>query len=126
MFRSGVGNTRPLVAVEYKALHKLTIQRIYTGLQSEIYPDRDVIDDDFEFLCKNLTAAVIIQLFSYMIDKAVRYGYVCTGDAFDFVYFPDDPTAVYYSVNIPSRDYEMDPDHRLQRTAVSQVFAFIQ
>jgi hypothetical protein len=123
------GSARPLVAIEYKAPHKLTIQEICTGLQSDIKPEQDVIDQDdtgFVSLCRRLLAAVITQLFSYMIDKCVRYGYVCTGEAYIFVYIPDDPTTVYYSVNIPKTDYEVDAENRLQRTAVSQVFAFIQ
>ena len=70
-------------------------------------------------------AAVITQLFSYMIDKGIRYGYICTGEAFVFIYIPDDPTVVFYSVNIPSRDYDKDQENRLERTAVSQVCSFI-
>lgn len=124
------GSVRPLIAMEYKAPHKLTIEEICTGLQSEIQPERDVIGQDegnsFVLLCRRLLAAVITQLFSYMIDKCVRYGYVCTGEAYIFLRIPDDPTTVYFSVNIPKKDYEVDVESRLQRTAVSQVFAFIQ
>lgn len=126
--RSRNGIARPVVAIEYKAPHKLTIDEIWTGLRDEIWPERDVIDrtdDTYEFLCKNLMAAVITQLFSYMIDKGVRYGYVCTGEAFIFMCIPDDPTEVYYSVNVPNRDYTEDQANRLERTAVSQVLAFI-
>ncbi|GIZ43072.1 hypothetical protein CKM354_000631400 [Cercospora kikuchii] len=123
------GSVRPLIAIEYKAPHKLTIQEICTGLQSDMQPERDVIDQEgegFVFLCRRLLAAVITQLFSYMIDKCVRYGYICTGEAYIFLRIPDDPTAVYFSVNIPKNDYEVDAESRLERTAVSQVFAFIQ
>jgi hypothetical protein len=126
--RNEDGVARPIVAIEYKAPHKLTIEGICIGLKSEIWPERDVIDkidDDVGFLYKNLMAAVITQLFSYMIDKGVRYGYICTGEAFVFLRIPDDPTKVYYSINIPSRDYKNEDDNRLERTAVSQVVAFI-
>lgn len=129
VLRSKDGIARPVVAIEYKAPHKLTIKEICTGLQGEIWPERDVIDkddDDFEFLCKNLMAAVLTQLFSYMIEKGVRYGYVCTGEVYVFMRIPANPTAVYYSVNVPRRDFEEDSDNRLERTAVSQVFAFVQ
>jgi len=77
--RSRNGIARPVVAIEYKAPHKPTIDEIWTGLRDEIWPERDVIDrtdDTYEFMCKNLMAAVITQLFSYMIDKGVRYGYI--------------------------------------------------
>lgn len=127
--RSRDGIARPVVAIEYKAPHKLTMEEICRGLESEIWPERDVIDqsrDDFTFLCRNLMAAVITQLFSYMIDRGVRYGYISTGEAFIFLRIPEDPAIVYYSVNIPNRDCAYDQENRLQRTAVSQVVAFIQ
>ena len=91
VLRSKDGIARPVVAIEYKAPHKLTIKEICTGLQGEIQPERDVIDkneDGFEFLCKNLMAAVITQLFAYMIDKGVKYGYICTGEAYIFMHTP--------------------------------------
>ena len=75
--RNKDGIARPIVAIEYKAPHKLTVDEICIGLHSEIWPERDVMDkdsDESEFLCKTLMAAVITQLFSYMIDKGVRYG----------------------------------------------------
>jgi hypothetical protein len=124
---SSDGSARPVVAIEYKAPHKLTLEEITTGLQGDIWPERDVIDkneDSFAFRCKNLMAAVVTQLFSYMIDKEVQYGYICTGEAFIFGHIPDDPTSFHYSVNIPEKDYSMDDEDRLERTAVGQVFAF--
>jgi len=125
---SSDGSARPVVAIEYKAPHKLTIEEISTGLQGDIWPERDVIDkneDSFAFRCKNLMAAVVTQLFSYMIDKEVQYGYICTGEAFIFGHIPDDPLSLHYSVNIPGKDYNIDDEDRLERTAVGQVFAFI-
>lgn len=110
------------MAIEYKAPHKLTIKEICIGLQEEIQPERDVIDkndDDFEFLCKNLMTAVLTQLFSYMIEKGVRYGYVCTGKAYVFLRILSDPRTVYYSVNVPRLDFDEDVENRLERTAVS-------
>ncbi|KAM0714634.1 hypothetical protein Q7P37_009930 [Cladosporium fusiforme] len=124
---SSDGSARPVVAIEYKAPHKLTIEEIPTGLQGDIWPEMDVIDkneDSFAFRCKNLLAAVVTQLFSYMIGKEVQYGYICTGEAFIFGHIPDDPTAFHYSVNIPGKDYNIDDEDRLERTAVGQVFAF--
>jgi hypothetical protein len=37
--------------------------------------------DDFDFLSKSLVAAVITQLFSYMIRKGIQWGYVFVGEA---------------------------------------------
>ena len=127
VFRKKDEFARPIEAVEYKAPHKLTIEEISTGLKSEIWPERDVIDkdeDSFDFRCKNLMAAVITQLLSYMIDRGVQYGYICTGEAFIFGHIPHDPTTFQYSVNIPRDDCVSDSENRLERTAVAQVFAF--
>ncbi|EGD92063.1 hypothetical protein H112_00352 [Trichophyton rubrum D6] len=117
----------PAIAIEYKAPHKLMQSEITTGLTKEIQPARDVIDkesDDSEFYCKRLVAAVITQLFSYMVLKGVRYGYVCTGEAFIFVYILDDPSSVQCSVCTPSKDVKGTDDKDLQSTAVAQVLAF--
>jgi hypothetical protein len=35
-----------------------------------------------------LIAAVVTQIFSYMMDSGVRYGYICTGEAFVFLHIP--------------------------------------
>ena len=119
---------RPVVAIEYKAPHKLTMDEIPTALQGDIWVEKNVIDkyeDSFAFRCKNLLAAVVTQLFSYMIDKEVQYGYICTGEAFIFGHIPDDPSSFQYSVNIPGKDYDAGDESRLERTTVGQVFAFI-
>ncbi|OAA58594.1 Protein kinase-like domain protein [Niveomyces insectorum RCEF 264] len=101
---------------------------VVTGLASEILPARDVINVDgagFEFAAKTLAAAVVTQLFSYMVGKGIRYGYVCTGQTFVFLVIADDPGTVYYYVSVPNLDVRDDDENRLHRTAVAQVFAFI-
>ncbi|KAK3933899.1 hypothetical protein QBC46DRAFT_462886 [Diplogelasinospora grovesii] len=98
------------------------------GLVSEIQPERDVINkdgEDFAFTSRALAAAVVTQLFSYMIGKGIQYGYVSTGQTFVFLYIPDDPTIVYYYVSVPNLDVLDDDETRLHRTAVAQVFAFV-
>ncbi|EEQ92681.1 uncharacterized protein BDCG_07801 [Blastomyces dermatitidis ER-3] len=117
----------PAIAIEYKAPHKLTQAEMTTGLREEIRPARDVINqesEDVTFCCRRLVAAVITQLFSYMVQKCVRYGYVCTGEAFIFVYIPDDPSSVQCALCIPGRDVKGTDDDDLQGTAVAQVLAF--
>ena len=89
---------------------------------------RDVIDqegDTFEFYATRLVAAVVTQMFSYMIDSGVRYGYICTGEAFVFLYISkNDPTIVQYFLCIPNQDVRVDDELRLHRTAIRQVLAF--
>ncbi|KAK6206178.1 hypothetical protein QIS74_13597 [Colletotrichum tabaci] len=68
--RTSDGRNIPAVAIEYKALHKLRRNEVVTGLASEIQPERDVINKDgegFAYASKALAAAVVTQLFSYMI-----------------------------------------------------------
>jgi hypothetical protein len=132
IYRTSDGRNIPILAIEYKAPHKLSRDEIVTGLKSEIQPEHDVIHKDGKsfdlpahvFASRWLTAAIISQLFSYMIGKGIQYGYVCTGEAFVFLHIPDDPTVVYYSVCVPNLDVLDDDETRLHRTAVAQVFAF--
>ncbi|OJD17116.1 hypothetical protein AJ78_02760 [Emergomyces pasteurianus Ep9510] len=117
----------PALAIEYKAPHKLTRDEIVRGLAQDIHPSKEVIEkdsDDPDFYSKRLVAAVITQLFSYMVAKGVRYGYVCTGEAFIFLRILDDPSSVMCSVCAPGRDVGEINDDSLHLTAVAQVLAF--
>ncbi|KAJ6437118.1 LOW QUALITY PROTEIN: Major facilitator superfamily domain, general substrate transporter [Purpureocillium lavendulum] len=126
IYRTSDGQNVPALAIEYKAPHKLSVHEVVTGLESEIRLERDVINQvGFAFTARALAAAVVTQLFSYMIGKGIQYGYVCTGQAFVFLHIPDDPSNVYFSVCVPNLDVMDDDETRLHRTAVAQVFAFI-
>jgi hypothetical protein len=118
---------KPVYAVEFKAPHKVTIPELVAGLH-QMDLARDVIDqegDTFKFYATYLVAAVVTQIFSYMIDSGVQYGYICTGEAFVFLHIPkDDPTLVQYFLCIPNQDVQADDDWRLHRTAIGQVLAF--
>lgn len=63
----------PVYTVEFKAPHKVTIPELVAGLH-QIDPARDVINqegDTFKFYATYLVAAVVTQIFSYMIDSGV-------------------------------------------------------
>jgi hypothetical protein len=63
IYQTSDGQNVPALAIEYKAPHKLSIDQLVTGLQSDIQPDRDVIDKEgegFPFVARTLAAAVII------------------------------------------------------------------
>jgi hypothetical protein len=129
IYQTVEGQNIPVLAIEYKAPHKLGVEELVTGLTSEIQPERDVINQDgqgFAFTSRALATAIVTQLFSYMVGKGIQYGYVCTGEAFVFLHIPDDdPANVYFSVCVPSLDVIEDDETRLHRTAAAQVFAFI-
>ncbi|KAJ5847121.1 hypothetical protein N7534_010790 [Penicillium rubens] len=101
-----VANERkePVYAVEFKAPHKE--------------------GDTFEYHSTRLVAAVVTQIFSYMIDSGLQYGYICTGEAFVFLRIPEDPTVVQYYLCVPNQDVQANDQYRLHRTAVGQVLAF--
>lgn len=98
---------KPVYAVEVKAPHKVTTPGLVAGLH-QMDLARDVIDqegDTFEFHATCLIAAVVTQIFSYMIDSGVQCGCICTGEAFVFLRIPkDDPTIVQYFLCIPNED----------------------
>ncbi|CAG1960520.1 unnamed protein product [Fusarium graminearum] len=98
IYRTSDDQNVPVVAIEYKAPHKLRRGEIVTGLVSEIQPDRDV--------------------------KASSLG-ISIPETYVFLQIPDDPSCVYYSVCVPSLDVQDDDETRLHRTAVAQAFAFV-
>ncbi|KAL4810678.1 hypothetical protein BDV18DRAFT_155290 [Aspergillus unguis] len=105
----------------------VTTRELVAGLH-QIDLDRDAIGQEgntFESYATRLIAAVITQIFSYMIDSGTRYGYICTGEAFVFLQIPkDDPTTVEYYLSIPNQDVQADDELHIQRTAIGQVLAF--
>ncbi|QBZ58387.1 hypothetical protein PoMZ_03339 [Pyricularia oryzae] len=116
------------MAIEYKAPHKLSQDEVVTGLASAIKPKRDVIDQNcegFVLALKALAAAVVTQLFSYIIGKGRKHGYVCTGQIFVFLHIPDNSTTVFYHICVPNLDVLDDNENRLHRITVAQIFAFV-
>ncbi|OBT39281.1 hypothetical protein VE00_10595 [Pseudogymnoascus sp. WSF 3629] len=116
-------------SIEYKAPHKFPLAQIIAGLNGEIRPGEEIINqegDDFEFLSKSLVATVVTQLFSYMIAKGVQHGYVFDGEAIIFLYIlNDDPSTVCYHLSILRLDFQEDDENRLHRTSVAQILAFV-
>ena len=128
------GSRRPVVAIEYKAPHKLTPHTVALGLKTEVDTYEDVIsqtqepEDDTKknvWWCRYVMVAVVTQLFSYMIAQGTRYGYICTGQAYVFLRIGDDPSNVYYSIHIPNRDFDENDPWRVHQTAVARISAFI-
>ncbi|KID62983.1 serine/threonine protein kinase, partial [Metarhizium brunneum ARSEF 3297] len=128
IYRTSECRNVPALAIEYKAPHKLSLDEIITGLEAEVQPERDVINKDsqgFVLTARRLAAAVVTQLFSYMIGKGIQFGYICTGQALVLLHIPNDPSTVYFSVCVPNQDVMDDDETSLRCTAVAQVFAFI-
>ncbi|KAI1839312.1 hypothetical protein JX266_014477, partial [Neoarthrinium moseri] len=72
IYKNADGQRVPVAAIEYKPPHKVSQGEILRGLRSTIEPKRDVIHQDgegFAFESRRLAAAVVTQLFSYMVGK---------------------------------------------------------
>ncbi|KAI9828987.1 MAG: hypothetical protein M1832_000010 [Thelocarpon impressellum] len=126
--------------IEEKPLYKLTLDHLRTGLRP-MDLRTDVIDrilmpavgdhvGQFQYQSDRLVAAVITQIFSYMIEGGVRYGYIITGEAIVFLHIPsDDPSTIYYHLADPRTDVEaqmeaFDGVDYSHQTALGQVLAF--
>ena len=124
----------PAFVVEYKAPREVTLGHVYAGLC-----DMDV--DDLvkasrskhpSFHHRRLIAALITQVFSYMVRLGVEFGCISTGIAFIFLRIPDDPRTVQYYVSVPKGDvgestrwtHDTSSENRLHLTAVGQMLAF--
>ncbi|RDA87730.1 hypothetical protein CP532_1785 [Ophiocordyceps camponoti-leonardi (nom. inval.)] len=118
------GAVYPCLGIEYIAPWKLSLNEIMTGLASEINLPRDIVDDSVDnFEARSLCAAVVTQLFSLMIERGTRYGYVCTGEAYIFLHIPLDTSKVYFSVQAPKLMVGYNDEEGLYNTAVAQIFA---
>ena len=135
---NGVATRRRLAfIIEDKAPHKLPIAMLRKGLH-RMNVREDVIDqpgiptdedDLLQYHADRLVAAAVTQIFSYMIEGGVRYGYITTGEAFVFLHIrSNDPTTVRYHLVQPRADVEaqasVHPDDYAHRTALGQVLAF--
>jgi hypothetical protein len=122
------GGKTPFMAIEYKPPHKFSLDNMIAGLNGEIRPAEDVINQEaksFEASSKALVAAVITQLFSDMIRKGLLWGYTCTAVGNIFLHIPGEPSVVYCHLSIPTLDCQKDDENREYRTAVAQVSAFV-
>ncbi|KAG6093357.1 hypothetical protein E4U31_006817 [Claviceps sp. LM219 group G6] len=87
--------------------------------------DTGIIDEDGEeFGPKQLVAAVITQLFSVLVSKGLRYGYIDTGEAKIFLHIGNDLSRVEYHLSYPRFDVHGD-ENKMHLSAVSQLFAFV-
>ncbi|OAL35138.1 hypothetical protein AYO20_05615 [Fonsecaea nubica] len=125
----------PVLIMEYKAAHKLTLGHIYTGLNEMDLDDivQEKLDEDIPQRCQRLVAAVLTQAFAYMIAARLEFSYVFTGEALIFLRVPeDDCSCLQYALAVPQGDVGpttgwtegLEHDNRLHLTAVGQLLAF--
>ncbi|KAG5960102.1 hypothetical protein E4U58_004755 [Claviceps cyperi] len=73
--------------------------------------------------CRNTVVEMIIQLYSAMVEKNIRYGYTDTGRATLYIRIDSDPSILYYHLSCPSSDVD-DDDRKMHLSAISQRLAF--
>ncbi|KAG6059484.1 hypothetical protein E4U17_006213 [Claviceps sp. LM77 group G4] len=125
--RSSAGQSEIVLAAEYKPPQKLPVSLLVAALDNttEMNLDTGIIDEDGEeFGPKQLVAAVITQLFSALVSKGLRFGYIDTGEAKLFLQIGSDPSRVEYHLSCPRSDVHGD-DKKMHLSAVSQLFAFV-
>ncbi|KAG5931245.1 hypothetical protein E4U59_000471 [Claviceps monticola] len=108
---------------EINAPHKVEKDAFQTALpHGHVIDLRQSIFGDNEV--RNTVVEIIIQLYSAMVDKGVRYGYTDTGKATLYIRIDStDPAIIYYHVSCPSSDVD-DDDRKMHLSAVSQRLAF--
>ncbi|KIW80567.1 hypothetical protein Z517_07183 [Fonsecaea pedrosoi CBS 271.37] len=124
----------PLLVMEYKAAHKLTLGHLYTGLAEMVLDDiiQEQLEEDVSRKCQRLVAAVLTQAFASMIAARLEFGCVFTGEAMVFLRIPEECSCLQYALVVPQGDVglttgwtpNLDADNRLHLTAVGQLLAF--
>jgi len=113
-------NTRPpLFVVEYKPAHILSIGNLLWGLRDDM-DIREVImrdtvpgglDERSKQNSDEVVAAVVTQMFHYMIQCRVDYSYITMGEAFVFLQVQEDqPTTLYYHFTVPKGEADVQGD----------------
>ncbi|KAM0670863.1 hypothetical protein ACQRIU_001258 [Beauveria bassiana] len=135
VYNKGSSERIPAFIVEYKAPHKLSLAHIKAGLVDMDLDDivRLQENETPEIICRRVVAAVITQVYSYMVTGGIPFGYLCTGEAFIYIHVKrDEPECAYYYLSVPKEDVgestgwtaDLDGDNRLHLTALGQVLAF--
>ena len=90
MKRQGRGNT-VFFLIEYKSPYKLPKAVLHDGIRDGMDLKRDIINrpkfstdkvENYKENAEQAVAAVITQLYSYMLKAGVEYGYISTGEVY--------------------------------------------
>jgi hypothetical protein len=129
------GPSTLILLIEIKPPHKLTSKDLKRGfcsmdLQSDII-DVNKIPTEIGaklYWSKQKVAAIVTQIFSYMVEGGVEYGIVVTGEALAFLHVKlDNPGVVYYHLAVPNSDVASKiilGENHLHRIALTRVPAF--
>lgn len=121
---------RKLFAVEYKAADILTPFLLTLGLRDMdlekiIYRNKTSTDEEVKNheRAELVVASIVTQVFDYMVDKGVSYGYATGGEAFIFFHFdPDHVQTLYYDWVAPGDEVSRQND--VSKSAIGLVASF--
>lgn len=102
------GQQIPVISIKYKPPYKLPLAQIVASLKGEIYLAEEVINqegNDFKFLSESLIAVILTQLFSYIIYKGIRRGYIFAKEVVIFLNILNDLATIYYYLSILQLDF---------------------
>ncbi|KAI9808450.1 MAG: hypothetical protein M1826_004148 [Phylliscum demangeonii] len=132
------GARRLLFHIEYKPGHNLSIANLRAGLRPMNLP-KDVLgrksiptdlEEKLRYTADRLTACVVTQAYSTMMESGTEYGVIITGLAFVFLQVKKDkPDTVYYHVSEPNVDVSArssakGEERSASETRVAQVLSF--
>ena len=119
--------------IEYKLPHKLTKQILEAGLRPMNLPkeviDRASIpndeDENFKYRANYIVAAILTQMYSYMLESGVEYSCVISGEAMVFLWIQEqEPNSLYYHLSQPKEEVQSAGDDFLHsQTAVGQLLS---
>ena len=133
--RQGGGNTVSFL-IEYKSPYKLPKEVLRQGIRNGMNLEQDIINrpafstdevEKFQEQAEEAVAAVITQLYSYMLKAGIEFGYISTGEIYLFLQIRrTEPESVYYHLAEPNVNVNMDQDGdgSLVYSAISQVLCF--
>ena len=133
--RRGGGNTVSFL-IEYKSPYKLPKEVLRTGIRHGMDLDQDIINqpafstdeaEKFREQSEQSVAAVVTQLYSYMLKAGIEFGYISTGEIYLFLQIRrTEPESVYYHLAEPNVNVNIDRDGDgpLVYSAISQALCF--
>ena len=131
--RSRGGDTVSFL-VEYKSPYKLPKDVLREGISPDLDMQKIINrakystdpEQKFTETAEDAVAAVITQLYSYMLQAGIEYGYLSTGKNYLFLRISyRSPEVVYYHLAEPNVDVNnVDRDEELAYSAIGQVLCF--
>ena len=133
--RQSGGNTVSFL-IEYKSPYKLPKEVLRQGIRNGMDLEQEIINrpafstdevKNFKEKAEEVVAAVITQLYSYMLKAGIEFGYISTGEIYLFLQIRHkEPESVYYHLAEPNVDVDLNQagDEALSCSAVSQVLCF--